>query len=196
MGEFVDASEPMIALAGALLPPEMLDSKSPVQVLVADGEVRDYPEELLPLLKFLSEPRSETEVIQRLKEDGAPSQALNDLIKGQHVICIQPGESIAALEGFSGLRVVASGVPVPSLSGDGLVYIGTESDDVGTSLPVAELLAMILWEEPVGEDFPTAALRHAKDLRVETSRIGRDALFGLGALLGSGLARLEWTKGE
>lgn len=191
MVRIINQTEPVVVLAGHVLPDELSDVQGSFQVLIRDDIVVDSPAMLRDFLIYISTPRLRSQVLDRISSEGGTEQDLDQLILSGRVLELPVGGPAAQLSAFSGVRLVPMGFPVdfPWSSG-AVVYIGPDERSTQV-LPVSPLLGSAMWEQRAGEDLPSTTARLTADTGLSHDEASRLVLHDLDALLHHKLARLE-----
>lgn len=194
MVQFIDQPEPVIALAGSLLLEEDAAEPGTVEMVVADGVVQTFPAETQPYLEYLVTPRHRHDVIAKLGEhDSDPEALVRELLDARLIIEVPQSSAQDALAAFEGLRVVPQAVPADGdgpADSDGLVQLTMSTGDPRGVLTSVILADSMFLARP-DEDLPTAVGRIGREAGLDGEPLARQGLFGLGGLIGNGLARFE-----
>lgn len=194
MVQFIDQPEPVIALAGSLLLEEDARDPGTVEMVVADGVVQVFPAETRPYLEYLVTPRHRRDVITKLADhDPDPDALVRELLDAGLIIEVPQSSARDALAAFEGLRVVPQAVPADDdgpAGSDGLVRLTMSKGDP-RGVMTSVLLADSIFLARPDEDLPTAVGRIGRETGLDGEPLARQGLFGLGGLIGNGLARLE-----
>ncbi|ROR65334.1 hypothetical protein [Agrococcus jenensis] len=191
---FIEASEPVYALIGAVIIGQDRDGSPAYYLTVGEGLARPFDLVLLPAMEFFEKPRTESQVRAWLTLLGETTALLDQLLANQLLVKIDTTTPLSALESLSGLTVIAQSLPDASQTQiDGTVWAlpfgGGPAYIVG-----AELASALWWPDRTAElstMVSSIATAQGDGLDIAARRV----LTEIPALLEFGLARLEWLNG-
>ena len=189
MIEFLTQPEPVIVLVGLPTYPEPGDTDTPCVVILGQESQYKVPNSTRGFLEFLCEPRRESEVREWLTHEGAPDDALDQLVNAGKVIVIRSGGPMDVATALSGFRLFSNcellDWPDGEVRVETIVMVGNKQFP-DMALPVPTYLASSMWHVEPGEDFPATLTRIASHTDHTVPALVEEVLNWLPGLLASG----------
>lgn len=188
MYSFDTASESAVFLVGLAFLPEVDDDTTPPVVVTGSESQYEAPSNTRPLLEYLTVPRAESDVRQWIRSAGGTADVLDRLTEAGKVIIVPPAPAhdlLNALRGFrlfSNCRVVDCPEGQPRV--EGVAFVGDPSQP-DFAIPIATLLASVMWHSWDSEDFPSALQRIAPTAGLSLEQAVEEVAAWLPGLLGS-----------
>lgn len=193
--DFVEGDEPTYALVGSLLKSVDADGTETYELTIKGDKRFEMTDAIMPLFRWFSTPRSESQVTAWMAWADAPSDMLRELIKRGLIVRVDTSSAWKCAKSLRGLRLVPLSLPdldTPVLEGLVAVKYTPESRrDTVTSVE----LATVLWGDLKPGDIPTMIKALARRHRVDTEVAARFVLTDVPMFLSYGFVRLERIHG-
>lgn len=167
-------SEPAYIVVGAVLPD---DGSGEVRLLVSPDTVLAYPEDLRPLITYLSVLRSRSELLEQLPAWGAEPSDLDDLVQAG-VLLELPTTEGGVREAVSPLAVRIAADAAPAFDGKSWLLRLPSGRSVGISVATAAVL-----DAPTVRSLATGVRVIAEGLPVPEDDLWRSVLHDLTGIL-------------
>lgn len=198
VAELVDADGRFVyVLVGSILDRSELPAGQPVEILVSEDAVIEYPACYLPILEFLKVPRKERQVSEFINLFGGDKKILKHLVKSKIVVRVHTRDPLTATKSLKGLRIIPQCIYIGDVQNINLRgLINVKKDETSTDgLVISMELGEYLWHgDGYIPDIYHHINQHKKLPRDEKRKLAGHLIHGLDILFTHDYARLEWVN--